>query len=106
MDAVLNNIPLVCTLVGILGSVMPLSWPWSLKVRPPAMRRCSRSPAPSRKAPCAYLNRQMKSMGITGIIIFAVIFATMGTKTAVGFAVGADCLFPGWLHRHARFRTG
>jgi K(+)-stimulated pyrophosphate-energized sodium pump len=31
----------------------------------------------------------MKSMGIAGIIIFGVIFATMGAKTAIGFAIGA-----------------
>jgi K(+)-stimulated pyrophosphate-energized sodium pump len=41
----------------------------------------------------AYLNRQMKSMGITGIIIFAVIFFTMGVKTAIGFAMGAIASF-------------
>ncbi|MDL2269892.1 sodium-translocating pyrophosphatase, partial [Desulfosarcina sp. OttesenSCG-928-G17] len=41
----------------------------------------------------AYLNRQLKSMGIVGIIIFVVIFATMGAKTAIGFMVGAVASF-------------
>ena len=41
----------------------------------------------------AYLNRQMKSMGIAGIIIFGVIFATMGAKTALGFLIGAVASF-------------
>ncbi|BBO85508.1 K(+)-insensitive pyrophosphate-energized proton pump [Desulfosarcina ovata subsp. sediminis] len=41
----------------------------------------------------AYLNRQLKSMGIAGIIIFAVIFATMGAKTAFGFMIGAVASF-------------
>jgi K(+)-stimulated pyrophosphate-energized sodium pump len=35
----------------------------------------------------------MKSMGIAGIIIFAVIFATMGMKTALGFLLGAVASF-------------
>jgi K(+)-stimulated pyrophosphate-energized sodium pump len=41
----------------------------------------------------AYLNRQLKSMGIAGIIIFGVIFATMGAKTAFGFMLGAVASF-------------
>jgi len=41
----------------------------------------------------AYLNRQMKSMGIAGAVIFIVIFATMGAKTAIGFLVGAVASF-------------
>jgi K(+)-stimulated pyrophosphate-energized sodium pump len=35
----------------------------------------------------------MKSMGITGAVIFVVIFATMGAKTAIGFLVGAVASF-------------
>jgi K(+)-stimulated pyrophosphate-energized sodium pump len=35
----------------------------------------------------------MKSMGIAGIIIFGVIFATMGAKTAIGFLMGAVASF-------------
>ncbi len=41
----------------------------------------------------AYLNRQLKSMGIAGIIIFIIIFATLGAKTAIGFAIGAVASF-------------
>ena len=32
-------------------------------------------------------------MGITGAVIFVVIFATMGAKTAIGFLVGAVASF-------------
>jgi K(+)-stimulated pyrophosphate-energized sodium pump len=37
----------------------------------------------------AYLNRQLKSVGIAGIIIFIIIAVTMKVTTAVGFLVGA-----------------
>jgi K(+)-stimulated pyrophosphate-energized sodium pump len=43
----------------------------------------------------AYLNRQLKSMGIAGIVIFIVIFAVpdLGPKTAIGFLLGAVASF-------------
>jgi K(+)-stimulated pyrophosphate-energized sodium pump len=41
----------------------------------------------------AYLNRQLKSMGIAGIIIFVIIIFTLGIKTAIGFLVGAVASF-------------
>ncbi len=37
----------------------------------------------------AYLNRQLKSVAIAGIIIFSIIAVTMKVTTAVGFLVGA-----------------
>jgi K(+)-stimulated pyrophosphate-energized sodium pump len=41
----------------------------------------------------AYLNRQAKSMGITGVIIFGIIFFTLGPKAAIGFAIGATASY-------------
>jgi K(+)-stimulated pyrophosphate-energized sodium pump len=41
----------------------------------------------------AYLNRQMKSMGITGGILFIIIILAMGYKTAIGFLIGAVASF-------------
>jgi K(+)-stimulated pyrophosphate-energized sodium pump len=37
----------------------------------------------------AYLNRQLKTIVIVGVAIFLIIFFTLGSTTAVGFAVGA-----------------
>jgi K(+)-stimulated pyrophosphate-energized sodium pump len=93
MDAVFNNIPLVGTLVGILGIGYALIMAMVVKSAPAGNDKMQQIAGAIEEGAVAYLNRQMKSMGITGIIIFAVIFATMGTKTAVGFAVGAIASF-------------
>jgi len=54
------------------------------------MRACRKSPAPYRKAPKAYLNRQYMTIGMAGVVLFLVIgFAGIGWSTAVGFAIGA-----------------
>jgi K(+)-stimulated pyrophosphate-energized sodium pump len=37
----------------------------------------------------AYLNRQYTTIGIVGIILFAVLWYFLGTATAIGFAIGA-----------------
>ncbi len=37
----------------------------------------------------AYLNRQYTTIGIVGVVIFAILAATLGLKVAIGFAVGA-----------------
>jgi K(+)-stimulated pyrophosphate-energized sodium pump len=37
----------------------------------------------------AYLNRQYRTIGIVGIIIFVILLATLGWRTGVGFLVGA-----------------
>jgi K(+)-stimulated pyrophosphate-energized sodium pump len=41
----------------------------------------------------AYLNRQLKSMGVAGIILFVIIGAALSWKTAIGFLVGAIASF-------------
>jgi K(+)-stimulated pyrophosphate-energized sodium pump len=41
----------------------------------------------------AYLNRQLKSMGIAGAIIFVIIIFALGVKTALGFLLGAVASF-------------
>ena len=46
-----------------------------------------------REGAIAYLNRQLKSMGITGLVIFVVIVFALGLKTALGFLVGAVASF-------------
>ena len=37
----------------------------------------------------AYLNRQYTTIGIVGVVIFIILFALLGMKTAIGFAIGA-----------------
>jgi K(+)-stimulated pyrophosphate-energized sodium pump len=93
MEVVLNNIPLVCTLVGVVGILFAIILAVIVKGAPAGNERMQEIAAAIQEGAIAYLNRQMKSMGIAGIIIFIVIFATMGAKTAIGFLIGAVASF-------------
>ena len=93
MEVILNNIPLTCTVVGAAGIVFSLILAGMVKSAPAGNERMQEIAGAIQEGAIAYLNRQMKSMGITGIIIFTIIFATMGAKTAIGFALGAIASF-------------
>jgi hypothetical protein len=105
MDVVMNNIPLICTLVGVAGVVFAIILAGIVKGAPAGNEKMQAIAGAIQEGAIAYLNRQLKSMGIAGIIIFGVIFATMGAKTAFGFLLGAwpplwpaisACGFPFW----------
>jgi len=93
MDVVMNNIPLVCTLVGVVGVLFSLILAGVVKAAPAGNERMQEIANAIKEGAIAYLNRQMKSMGIAGAIIFIIIFATMGAKTAFGFLLGAVASF-------------
>ena len=93
MEVLMSNIPLLCTLVGVVGIVYSVIIAMVVKGAPAGNERMQEIAGAIQEGAVAYLNRQMKSMGITGIIIFIVIFAALGGKTAVGFAVGAIASF-------------
>ncbi len=93
MEFIAQNVALVCTLVGIVGVVFAIILAGIVKSAPAGNEKMQEIASAIKEGAIAYLNRQMKSMGIAGIIIFGVIFATMGPKTAIGFAVGAIASF-------------
>ena len=93
MDAVFSNIPLTATLVGCVGILYSIIIAMVVKGAPAGNEKMQEIAGAIQEGAVAYLNRQMKSMGITGIIIFVVIFSTMGAKTAIGFALGAVASF-------------
>ncbi|BBO71721.1 K(+)-insensitive pyrophosphate-energized proton pump [Desulfosarcina alkanivorans] len=93
MEVVMNNIPLVCTLVGVVGVLFAIILAGIVKGAPAGDEKMQAIAGAIQEGAIAYLNRQLKSMGIAGIIIFAVIFATMGAKTAFGFMLGAVASF-------------
>jgi K(+)-stimulated pyrophosphate-energized sodium pump len=97
MDSVLNvmmeNIPLTCTLVGAVGVLFAIILASIVKGAPAGDEKMQEIAKAIKEGAIAYLNRQMKSMGIAGIIIFGIIFATMGAKTAIGFLIGAVASF-------------
>jgi len=93
MESVLNNIPLFCTLVGAFGVLFAIMLAGVVKKAPPGNEKMQEIAAAIKEGAIAYLNRQLKSMGIAGVIIFIIIFATLGAKTAIGFLIGAVASF-------------
>jgi K(+)-stimulated pyrophosphate-energized sodium pump len=93
MEGVMNNLPLVCTLVGVIGVLFAIILATVVKSAPAGNEKMQAIANAVKEGAIAYLNRQMKSMGIAGAIIFIVIFATMGAKTAIGFLIGAVASF-------------
>jgi K(+)-stimulated pyrophosphate-energized sodium pump len=93
MEAVMNNIPLTCTLVGAAGILFSIILAGIVKAAPAGDDKMKAIAGAIQEGAVAYLNRQLKSMGIAGIIIFAVIAVFMDMKTAAGFALGAVASF-------------
>ena len=93
MDLLMENIPLTCTLVGVAGILFSLILAGIVKSAPAGNEKMQSIASAIQEGAIAYLNRQAKSMGAAGIIIFIVIFWTMGSITAIGFAVGALASF-------------
>ena len=93
MDVVMSNLPLICALVGVIGVLFSIILATVVKSAPAGDEKMQEIANAVKEGAIAYLNRQMKSMGIAGVIIFIVIFASMGAKTAIGFLVGAVASF-------------
>ena len=93
MEGVMNNLPLYCTFVGMVGVLFSIIIAMIVKSAPAGDDKMQEIANAIKEGAIAYLNRQLKSMGIAGVIIFIVIFFTLGAKTAMGFMVGAVASF-------------
>jgi K(+)-stimulated pyrophosphate-energized sodium pump len=93
MDSIYSNIPLLCTLVGVVGVIFSIIVAGIVKRAPAGNEKMNKIASAIKEGAIAYLNRQLKSMGITGAVIFIILIATLGIKTAVGFLVGAVASF-------------
>jgi K(+)-stimulated pyrophosphate-energized sodium pump len=89
----MDNLPLICTLVGVVGVVFAILLAANVKAAPAGNDRMQEIANAIKEGAIAYLNRQLKSMGITGAVIFVVIVFALGLKTAIGFLVGAVASF-------------
>jgi len=85
----MNYLPLVCTLVGVAGVLYAIIVAGMVKSAPAGNERMKQISGAIAEGAIAYLNRQLKSVSIAGIIIFIIIAVTMKVTTAVGFLVGA-----------------
>ncbi len=89
----MNYLPLICTLVGAAGVLFAIILAVIVKGSPAGNEKMQEIANAIKEGAIAYLNRQLKSMGIAGLIIFVIIIVTLGTKTAIGFLVGAIASF-------------
>ncbi len=93
MDAVYSNLPMVCALIGVIGVLFAVALAGVVKSAPAGNEKMQEIARAIQEGAIAYLNRQMKSMAVTGIFITIVIAATLGGKTAIGFIIGAVASF-------------
>jgi len=93
MEVVMNYLPLVCTLIGIAGVIFSVILAKAVKNAPAGDEKMNEIADAIKEGAIAYLNRQMKSMGITGIILFVIIGIFLGWTTAIGFLIGAIASF-------------
>jgi K(+)-stimulated pyrophosphate-energized sodium pump len=93
MEFVTSNLPLMCTMIGVIGVLFAMLLAGIVKGAPAGSERMQEIAGAIKEGAIAYLNRQLKSMGVAGIIIFIIIFATLGAKTAIGFLIGAVASF-------------
>ncbi len=89
METFLANIPLYSTMVGIIGVIFAVLIAEMVKSAPAGNERMQEISGAIREGAIAYLNRQLKSVAITGAVIFAIIIWAMGIYPAIGFFVGA-----------------
>jgi K(+)-stimulated pyrophosphate-energized sodium pump len=86
-------IPLICTLVGIVGVIFSIIIASIVKNAPAGDEKMNEIAAAIKAGAIAYLNRQLKSMGTAGIILFIIIGFALSWKTAIGFLIGAAASF-------------
>jgi len=81
---------LVCAAAAVVYGLVTANWILGL---PQGNDRMKQIAAAIQEGAGAYMKRQYTIIAVVGVIMFIALFATLGAKTAVGFAVGA--LFSG-----------
>jgi K(+)-stimulated pyrophosphate-energized sodium pump len=91
MESLMGNLPLICTLVGLAGVIFSLILAGSVKSAPSGNEKMNEIAAAIKAGAIAYLNRQLKSMALVGVVIAIVIYfaPNYGAWAALGFVLGA-----------------
>jgi K(+)-stimulated pyrophosphate-energized sodium pump len=79
--------------VGLGGVVFAIVLAGVVKAAPAGDEKMRAVADAIKEGAIAYLNRQLKSMSITGAIIFVIIYYMLGPVTAMGFLIGAVASF-------------
>lgn len=78
--------PLGCAVGAIVYGALAGGWVVKL---PAGNERMQQIAAAIQEGADAYMKRQYTSVAVVGVVLFGIIFATLGMNTALGFAVGA-----------------
>jgi K(+)-stimulated pyrophosphate-energized sodium pump len=89
----MSNLPLICTLIGVVGVAFSIILAARVRRAPAGNEKMQEIASAIKEGAIAYLNRQLISMGATGVVIFIVIAFALGLKTALGFLLGAVASF-------------
>ncbi len=89
LDLILKDVPLFCTLVGVGGVVFALLLAALVKAAPAGDETMQEIAGAIKEGAIAYLNRQLKSVALVGVVVAIAIGAFLGPKAAVGFIIGA-----------------
>ncbi|MCX7194259.1 MAG: sodium-translocating pyrophosphatase [Proteobacteria bacterium] len=77
---------LLCSVIAIFYGLFSIKW---ILAKPTGNDRMREIAAAVQEGAQAYLNRQYTAIAIVGAILLVAIYAALGGKTAVGFALGA-----------------
>ncbi len=83
------TLPLICALVGVAGVIFSFITAGIVRSAPAGDEKMNQIADAIKVGAIAYLNRQLKSMGIAAIVLFILVAIFLGIKTAIGFIVGA-----------------
>jgi len=95
----MQNVPLYCTLVGILGVVFAIVISMVVNRAPAGDAKMQEIAGAVKEGAIAYLNRQLKSVVLVGIaIVIIMLIAAASSKTwnfmyPIGFAIGATASY-------------
>ncbi|NCT66863.1 MAG: sodium-translocating pyrophosphatase [Rhodanobacteraceae bacterium] len=79
-------IALACAVLAILYGVWSIRW---ILAKPAGNERMQAIAAAIQEGARAYLNRQYRTIGLVGVVLFVIIGLALDWPTAIGFAIGA-----------------
>ncbi len=88
-ELLINNLQALCTIAGLIGVAYAAIMATVVKGAPSGNEKMNQIADAIKEGALAYLNRQLKSMAIAGVVVVAIIWIAQGGASAIGFIVGA-----------------
>lgn len=88
-DLLVNNLQVLCTIAGLIGVAYAAIMATVVKSAPSGNEKMNEIADAVKEGALAYLNRQLKSMAIAGVVVVVIIWIAQGGASAIGFVVGA-----------------